>query len=108
MAAIGDVLALLRRVTEARRGGVRRESQLRHLAAWFTGAGSDAARAIFDVVFGLGASRHVGVAYTDPESIASRLFRCRRRPWSCPALVQHGRMPGQGTGIRLASEVAVA
>ena len=31
--AIRSVLALLRRVTEARRGGVSRESQLRHLAA---------------------------------------------------------------------------
>ncbi|MEV6344046.1 TIGR02677 family protein [Actinoplanes sp. NPDC051851] len=100
MAAIGDVLALLRRVTEARRGGVSRESQLRHLAAWFTGAGSDgAAHAIFDVVFGLGAPRHAGVAYADPEAIASRLSW-----WEAPAvelsrsLVQSGRMPGQGNG----------
>lgn len=37
LAAISAVLALLRRVTEARRSGVSRESQLRHLAAWFTG-----------------------------------------------------------------------
>ncbi|GAA2914133.1 hypothetical protein Acy02nite_80290 [Actinoplanes cyaneus] len=100
MAAIGDVLALLRRVTEARRGGVSRESQLRHLAAWFTGAGSEeAAHAIFDVVFGLGAPRHVGVAYADPEAIASRLSW-----WEAPAvelsrsLVQSGRLPGQGNG----------
>ncbi|MEU4692298.1 TIGR02677 family protein [Actinoplanes sp. NPDC023714] len=100
MAAIGDVLALLRRVTEARRGGVSRESQLRHLAAWFTGAGSDeAAHAIFDVVFGLGAPRHVGVAYADPDAVASRLSW-----WEAPAvelsrsLVQSGRMPGQGNG----------
>lgn len=100
MAAIGDVLALLRRVTEARRGGVSRESQLRHLAAWFTGVGSDeAAHAVFDVVFGLGAPRHVGVGYPDPEVIASRLSW-----WEAPAvelsrtLVQSGRMPGQGNG----------
>ena len=54
IAAIGDVLALLRRVTEARRGGVSRESQLRHLAAWFAGCPSeDAAHALFDAVFGL-------------------------------------------------------
>jgi uncharacterized protein (TIGR02677 family) len=100
MAAIGDVLALLRRVTEARRGGVSRESQLRHLAAWFTGAGTDdAAHAVFDVVFGLGAPRHVGVGYADPEAIATRLSW-----WEAPAvelsrsLVQSGRMPGQGNG----------
>ncbi len=100
MAAIGDVLALLRRVTEARRGGVSRESQLRHLAAWFTDAGSaDAAHALFDAVFGLGAPRHVGVAYDDPETIATRLSW-----WDAPAvelsrtLVQSGRAPGQGNG----------
>jgi len=100
MAAIGDVLALLRRVTEARRGGVSRESQLRHLAAWFTGAGSEeAAHALFDAVFLLGGPRHVGVAHDDPEAIATRLSW-----WDAPAvelsrtLVQSGRAPGQGTG----------
>ncbi len=35
MSAIAAVLSLLRRVTETRRGGVSRESQLRHLAGWF-------------------------------------------------------------------------
>jgi uncharacterized protein (TIGR02677 family) len=100
MAAIGDVLALLRRVTEARRGGVSRESQLRHLAAWFTRAGSDAAaHALFDAVFGLGGPRHVGVPHDDPEAIPTRLSW-----WDAPAvelsrtLVQFGRAPGQGNG----------
>jgi uncharacterized protein (TIGR02677 family) len=100
MAAIGDVLALLRRVTEARRGGVSRESQLRHLAAWFTGAGSEeAAHTLFDAVFSLGGPRHVGVAHDDPEAIATRLSW-----WDAPAvelsrsLVQSGRAPGQGNG----------
>jgi uncharacterized protein (TIGR02677 family) len=100
MAAIGDVLALLRRVTEARRGGVSRESQLRHLAAWFTAVGStDAAHALFDAVFGLGGPRHVAVGYADPEAIATRLSW-----WDAPAvelsrtLVQSGRAPGQGNG----------
>ncbi|MET8311439.1 MULTISPECIES: TIGR02677 family protein [unclassified Micromonospora] len=100
IAAIGDVLALLRRVTEARRGGVSRESQLRHVAAWFTQvATQEAAHALFDVVFGLGAPRHVGVAHPDPEAIASRLSW-----WEAPAvelsrtLVATGRAPGQGRG----------
>ncbi|HLL69142.1 MAG TPA: TIGR02677 family protein [Micromonosporaceae bacterium] len=100
MAAIGDVLALLRRVTEARRGGVSRESQLRHLAAWLTNAGSEeAAHALFHAVFGLGAPRHVGVAYDDPEAIATRSSW-----WDAPAvelsrtLVQFGRVPGAGNG----------
>ncbi|MFR9779406.1 TIGR02677 family protein [Micromonospora sp. MS34] len=98
--AIGDVLALLRRVTEARRGGVSRESQLRHLAAWFTRAGSqEAAHALFDVVFGLGGPRHVAVAHPDPEAIPTRLSW-----WEAPAvelsrtLVATGRAPGTGRG----------
>jgi uncharacterized protein (TIGR02677 family) len=100
IAAIGDVLALLRRVTEARRGGVSRESQLRHLAAWFTDVGSEeAAHALYDAIFGLEAPRHVGVAHVDEEAIPSRLSW-----WDAPAvelsrtLVQHGRAPGQGNG----------
>jgi uncharacterized protein (TIGR02677 family) len=100
MTAIGDVLALLRRVTEARRGGVSRESQLRHLAAWFTGAGTvEAAHALFDASFGLGAPRHVAVAYADGEVIPTR-----QSWWEAPAvelsrtLVQTGRAPGQGNG----------
>jgi uncharacterized protein (TIGR02677 family) len=100
MAAIGDVLALLRRVTESRRGGVSRESQLRHLAAWFTNAATEeAGHALFDAVFGLGGPRHVGVAHEDPEAIPTRLSW-----WDAPAvelsrtLVQFGRAPGQGNG----------
>jgi uncharacterized protein (TIGR02677 family) len=100
ISAIGDVLALLRRVTEARRGGVSRESQLRHLAAWFTSVGNlDAAHALFDATFGLGASRHVSVPHADPEAIPTR-----HSWWEAPAvelsrtLVQAGRAPGQGNG----------
>jgi len=98
--AIGDVLALLRRLTEARRGGVSRESQLRHLAAWFAGVASpQAAHALFDAAFGLGAPRHVGVTYPDPEAIPTR-----RSWWDAPAvelsrtLVEHGREPGSRNG----------
>jgi uncharacterized protein (TIGR02677 family) len=100
ISAIGDVLALLRRVTESRRGGVSRESQLRHLAAWFTAAGSqDAAHALFDAAFGLGAPRHVAVAHADPEAIPTR-----HSWWEAPAvelsrtLIEAGRLPGQGNG----------
>jgi uncharacterized protein (TIGR02677 family) len=72
--AIANVTALLRRVTESRRGGVSRESQLRHLAQWFAACPSDDdAHALFQAVFGLGAPRHVAAAHEDPEAIASRL-----------------------------------
>jgi uncharacterized protein (TIGR02677 family) len=100
ISAIGDVLALLRRVTESRRGGVSRESQLRHLAAWFAGVASqDAAHALFDAAFGLGGPRHVNVPYSDPEAIPTR-----RSWWDAPAvelsrtLLEAGRAPGQGSG----------
>ena len=98
MAAIGDVLALLRRVTESRRGGVSCESQLRHLAAWFANAATaEAGHALFEAAFGLGGPRHVGVAHEDLEAIPTRLSW-----WDAPAvelsrtLVQFGRAPGQG------------
>ena len=98
VAAIGDVVAMLRRITEARRGGVSRESQLRHLAAWFAGCPSDgAAHALFDAVFALRAPRHVGIAHDDPEAIS-----VRRTWWEAPAvevsrtLVETGRSPSPG------------
>ena len=72
--AIANVTALLRRVTESRRGGVSRESQLRHLAQWFAGCPSDDdARALFQAVFVVGAPRHVSAVHEDPEAIGSRL-----------------------------------
>jgi uncharacterized protein (TIGR02677 family) len=96
--AISNVLALLRRVTEARRGGVSRESQLRHLAAWFAATPSEtAAHALFDVAFGLSAPRHVGVAHAAPDSISTR-----GSWWEAPAvelertLVEAGKTGGPG------------
>jgi uncharacterized protein (TIGR02677 family) len=101
--AISDVLALLRRVTEARRGGVSRESQLRHLAAWFAGVPSDyAAHALFQVAFNLRAPRHVSIAHPDPERISSR-----RSWWDADAvevsrtLVETGRPPAPGGAATL-------
>ncbi|MGD9529845.1 TIGR02677 family protein [Pseudonocardia sp.] len=82
VAAIGDVLAMLRRVTEARRGGVSRESQLRHLAAWFAALPSDdTAHALYDATFALRTPRHLGIAHDDPEAIPTR-----RTWWEAPAV----------------------
>ena len=98
VAAISDVLAMLRRVTESRRGGVSRESQLRHLAAWFANTPSDAAaHALFGAVFGLRAPRHIGIAHEDPELIPTR-----RSWWEAPpvevsrTLVETGRSGSAG------------
>ncbi len=79
--AIANVTALLRRVTESRRGGVSRESQLRHLAQWFTSCASDGdAHALFQAVFGLGAPRHVSAMHDDAEAISSRLSWWEAQP----------------------------
>ncbi|MFB7494551.1 DUF2397 family protein [Streptomyces sp. NPDC056161] len=93
--AIRSVLALLRRVTEARRGGVSRESQLRPLAQWFTSCGSDEdAHALFQAVFGLGAPRHIAVPYADPELIPGRTSWWEAEPVELArTLVQSGRTP---------------
>ncbi|MFF4625077.1 TIGR02677 family protein [Nonomuraea jabiensis] len=94
--AIAGVLALLRRVTEARRGGVSRESQLRHLAQWFVSCPSDDdAHALFQVTFDLGSPRHVAVSYDEPELIPSRLSWWDAEPVRVArTLVQSGRTPG--------------
>jgi len=104
--AISDVLALLRRVTEARRGGVSRESQLRHLAAWFAAIPSEqAAHALFQVVFGFWAPRHTGVAHPAADSIATR-----HSWWDAPAvelsrtLVETGRSAGPGRPAAIARD----
>ncbi|MPZ80533.1 MAG: TIGR02677 family protein [Actinophytocola sp.] len=103
VSAISAVLALLRRVTEARRGGVSRESQLRHLAAWFTGVENDrAAHALFSCAFNLTAPRHVSTTYPDPELISTR-----RSWWDAPAveisrtLVETGKSASPGAPARV-------
>ena len=103
ISAVAAVLALLRRVTEARRGGVSRESQLRHLAAWFSRAPDlDAAHALFGVVFDVGETRHVSGVHPDPELIPTR-----RSWWEAPpveisrTLVETGRVASPGAPARL-------
>lgn len=100
VAAIGDLLTLLRRVTEGRRSGVSRESQLRHLATWFANTpDEDGAHALFDITFGLGAGRHVGVVHPNADSVSAAASW-----WTAPAvelartLLEAGRAPGSGSG----------
>jgi uncharacterized protein (TIGR02677 family) len=93
--AISGVLALLRRVTESRRGGVSRESQLRHLAQWFVSCPADEdAHALFQATFDLGSPRHVSVAHPEPELVPSRLSWWDAEPVELSrTLVQSGRTP---------------
>ncbi|TDU05351.1 uncharacterized protein (TIGR02677 family) [Streptomyces sp. 846.5] len=93
--AISNVTALLRRVTESRRGGVSRESQLRHLARWFASCPSDGdAHALFQAVLGLGGPRHIAVPYEDPEQIPGRTSWWEADPVPLArTLVRNGRTP---------------
>ncbi|WP_084521889.1 TIGR02677 family protein [Nocardia uniformis] len=103
MSAIAAVLSLLRRVTETRKGGVSRESALRHLAGWFTATPTvDAAHALYDVVFGLGRPRHLAMRHPDADIIPAI-----RSWWDAPpleiarTLAETGRPPTPGAPARL-------
>lgn len=103
MSAIAAVLSLLRRVTETRRGGVSRESALRHLAGWFTAAPTvDSAHALFDAVFGLGKPRHLAMEHPDSDVIPAI-----RSWWDAPpleisrTLAETGRPPSAGAPARI-------
>lgn len=98
MSAISAVLSLLRRVTETRKGGVSRESQLRHLAGWFANSPTeDSAHALFDAVFGLGRPRHLSMVHPDADIVPSS-----RTWWDAPpveisrTLAETGRTPSPG------------
>jgi uncharacterized protein (TIGR02677 family) len=72
-AAVSGVIALLRQVTEAQRGGVNRSSQLRHLAEWvFNTPDEPAAYALMSAAFNIRSARHLGGAHDDAEQISSR------------------------------------
>ncbi|MFE9576759.1 TIGR02677 family protein [Nocardia sp. NPDC006044] len=103
MSAIAAVLSLLRRVTETRRGGVSRESALRHLAGWFTAAPTaDSAHALYDAVFGLGRPRHLAMEHPDAD-----LIPAQRSWWEAPpleisrTLAETGRPPSAGAPARI-------
>ncbi|WP_345342767.1 TIGR02677 family protein [Rhodococcus olei] len=103
MSAIAAVLSLLRRVTETRRGGVSRESQLRHLAGWFAAAPTeDAAHALFQAVFDLGRPRHLSMVHPDADIIPDS-----RSWWDAPpveisrTLAETGRNAAVGAPSRV-------
>ena len=72
-AAVSGVIALLRQVTEAQRGGVNRSSQLRHLAEWvFAAPDEPAAHALMTAAFNLRTARHLGGAHDDADQVSVR------------------------------------
>ena len=112
-AAVSGVIALLRQVTEAQRGGVNRSSQLRHLAEWvFNTPDERAAHALMSAAFNLRSARHLGGAHDDAEQISSRatwwdapgveisvtLFRRGKAPTpACPSRPGPTRRSGQSS-----------
>lgn len=103
MSAIAAVLSLLRRVTETRKGGVSRESQLRHLAGWFAATPTEhSAHALFHAVFGLGRPRHLSMLHPDADIISPS-----RSWWEAPpveisrTLAETGRAPTTGLPGRI-------
>jgi uncharacterized protein (TIGR02677 family) len=96
--AVSGVIALLRQVTEAQRGGVNRSSQLRHLAEWvFAAPDEPAAHALMTAAFNLRTARHLGGAHDDAEQISTR-----SRWWDAPGveisvtLFKRGKAPVPG------------
>ena len=97
-AAVSAVIALLRQVTEAQRGGVNRSSQLRHLAEWvFAAPDEPAAHALMTAAFNLRTARHLGGAHDDADQISSRATW-----WDAPGvdisvtLFRRGKAPDAG------------
>jgi uncharacterized protein (TIGR02677 family) len=96
--AIADLAALLRQVTEARRSGVSRDTQLRELAAWCWAVPADSdAAALWSTASGMRSVRHLSLPHDDPDAV-----RGDRSWWTAPpvavstTLRQHGRAPSPG------------
>jgi uncharacterized protein (TIGR02677 family) len=108
-AAVSGVIALLRQVTEAQRGGVNRSSQLRHLAEWvFDAPDEGAAYALMSAAFNIRSARHLGGAHDDAEQISSRAAW-----WDAPGveisvtLFRRGKAPTPGVPQPARSNAAV-
>ena len=108
-AAISAVIALLRQVTEAQRGGVNRSSQLCHLAEWvFSTPDEGAAYALMSAAFNIRSVRHLGAAHDDAEQISSRTAW-----WDAPGveisvtLFRRGKAPTPGVPQPARSNPAV-
>lgn len=102
-AGVSSVIALLRQITEAQRGGVNRASQLQHLAAWaFNTADEDAAHALMGAAFGLRRARHLGGVHEDSELISPRLsWRDTPGVEVSVTLFRRGKTPAPGVPQRL-------
>ncbi|MET8145068.1 TIGR02677 family protein [Sphaerisporangium sp. NPDC005288] len=95
---VSGVIALLRQIAEAQRGGVNRSTQLRHLAEWvFNAPDEGAAHALMAAAFNTRTARHLGGAHEDADDIS-----VRSTWWDAPGveisvpLFRKGKAPAPG------------
>jgi uncharacterized protein (TIGR02677 family) len=108
-AGVSSVIALLRQITEAQRGGVNRSTQLRHLAAWaFDVADEDAAHALMSAAFNLRRARHLGGVHDDTELISPRLsWQDAPGVEVAVTLFRRGKAPNPGLPQRLQAQAGI-
>ena len=108
-AGVSSVIALLRQITEAQRGGVNRSTQLRHLAAWaFDVADEDAAHALMSAAFNLRRARHLGGVHDDTEMISPRLsWQDAPGVEVAVTLFRRGKAPNPGLPQRLQAQAGI-
>ncbi|MGI9120026.1 MAG: TIGR02677 family protein [Acidimicrobiales bacterium] len=106
--AIADLAALLRQVTEARRSGVSRDSQLRDLAAWCWAVPSDPdAAALWSAASGLRSARHLSLALDDADAVrADRSWSVAPPVAVSTTLREHGRASSPGRPQPLRDDAA--
>ena len=108
-AGVSSVIALLRQITEAQRGGVNRATQLRHLAAWLTDvADDDAAHALAGAAFNLRIARHLGGVHDDTDLISTRLswYDAPGVEVAVP-LFRRGKVPAPGAPQRISAQAGL-
>ncbi len=105
-AGVSTVIALLRQITEAQRGGVNRATQLRELAGWVTSvADDDAAHALMSAAFNLRLARHLGGVHDDTDLISPHLsWQDAPGVEIAVPLFRRGKVPGVGVPQRIGAQ----
>jgi len=95
--AIRELLALLRRLTEATTRPIDRASELTHLARWFVRSNADEAHELFDVAIGLGALSHLAIGAPDPDQVPMATSWWTAEPAPVPVTLRtHGKHASPG------------
>jgi uncharacterized protein (TIGR02677 family) len=91
-AAIRDLMAFLRKLTESATRPITRASELLHLARWFARSEPDEAHRLFDAAFGLAAPQHLGQEEADPDLTPNSTSWWNATPVDVPVMLrEYGR-----------------